>query len=67
MAMLNRIDRFHLAIDALDRVPGLAERCAGLRQRYQDELARARAYTREFGDDPAPIRDWALGGGVAAE
>jgi xylulose-5-phosphate/fructose-6-phosphate phosphoketolase len=67
MAMLNRIDRFHLAIDVLDRVPGLAERCAGLRQRYQDELARARAYTREFGDDPASIRDWALGGGAAAE
>ncbi|MDP9885733.1 xylulose-5-phosphate/fructose-6-phosphate phosphoketolase [Sinomonas atrocyanea] len=63
MAMLNRIDRFHLAIDVLDRVPGLAERCAGLRQRYQDDLAQARAHTREFGEDPAPIRDWALGEG----
>jgi xylulose-5-phosphate/fructose-6-phosphate phosphoketolase len=61
MAMLNRIDRFHLAIDVLDRVPALRSRTAGLRQRYEDELTRARAYTRDFGDDPAEIRDWTLG------
>ncbi|MDQ4491118.1 phosphoketolase family protein [Sinomonas sp. ASV486] len=61
MAMLNRIDRFHLAIDVLDRVPGLALRHAGLRQRYMDELAEARSATREFGEDSAEIRDWTLG------
>ncbi|BCT76918.1 putative phosphoketolase [Sinomonas cyclohexanicum] len=60
MAMLNRIDRFHLAIDVLDRVPGLGLRHAGLRQRYVDELVRVRAHTRDFGEDPAEIRDWKL-------
>ncbi|WP_425564346.1 phosphoketolase family protein [Sinomonas flava] len=60
MAMLNRIDRFHLAIDVIDRVPGLAAKHAALRQRYEDELVRVRAYTREFGEDPEGIRDWVL-------
>nr|WP_255405252.1 phosphoketolase family protein [Sinomonas sp. R1AF57] len=63
MAMLNRIDRFHLAIDVIDRVPGLAAKHAALRQRYEDELVRVRAYTREFGEDPEGIRDWVLGEG----
>jgi xylulose-5-phosphate/fructose-6-phosphate phosphoketolase len=63
MAMLNRIDRFHLAIDVIDRVPGLASRHAGLRQRYVDGLARARAHTREHGEDPEEIRDWMLDAG----
>ncbi|WP_077489970.1 phosphoketolase family protein [Sinomonas mesophila] len=60
MAMLNRIDRFHLAIDVIDRVPGLAVRGASVRQRYEDAVARARAHTREHGEDPADIRDWTL-------
>ena len=33
MVMLNDLDRFHLAIDVIDRVPGLGERAAGLRQK----------------------------------
>ena len=42
MAMLNGIDRFQLAIDAIDRVPGLAERHSLLRQSLQDRRMRAR-------------------------
>ncbi len=59
MAMLNDIDRYHLVMDVVDRVPGLAERSAHLRQHMADARLRARAHTREHGEDPAEIRDWA--------
>jgi len=58
MVMLNDLDRFHLVLDVIDRVPGLGERCAHLRQEMVDERLGHRAYTREFGDDPPDIRDW---------
>jgi xylulose-5-phosphate/fructose-6-phosphate phosphoketolase len=58
MVMLNDLDRFHLVIDVIDRVPGLAPRAAGLRQHMVDERLRHRAYTREHGEDPADVRDW---------
>ncbi|WP_147943978.1 phosphoketolase [Microbispora sp. CSR-4] len=58
MAMLNDIDRFHLVMDVIDRVPGLGSRAAHLRQRMADARLRARAHTRDFGEDPAEIRDW---------
>jgi xylulose-5-phosphate/fructose-6-phosphate phosphoketolase len=59
MVMLNDLDRFHLVIDVLDRVSGLAGRHAGLRQEMVDSRLRARAYTRERGEDPPEIRNWA--------
>jgi len=58
MVMLNDLDRFHLAIDVIDRVPGLAPRAAHLRQELEDTRLQARAYTREQGEDPPEIRDW---------
>ena len=58
MVMLNDLDRFHLVIDVIDRVPGLAQRAASLRQHMVDERLRHRAYTREVGDDPPELRDW---------
>jgi xylulose-5-phosphate/fructose-6-phosphate phosphoketolase len=59
MVMLNDMDRFHLVMDVIDRVPGLGPRAAHLRQRMADERLRHRAYTREHGDDPPEVRDWA--------
>src|SRR5450432_1174689 len=58
MVMLNDLDRFHLVIDVIDRVPGLAERAAHLRQGMADERLRHRAYTRRVGDDMPDVRDW---------
>jgi xylulose-5-phosphate/fructose-6-phosphate phosphoketolase len=58
MVMLNDLDRFHLVMDVIDRVPGLGERAAALRQHFADERLRHRAYTREHGDDPPDVRDW---------
>jgi len=58
MVMLNDLDRFHLVIDVLDRVPGLAERAAHLRQEMVDTRLQMRAWTREYGEDHPSIRDW---------
>jgi xylulose-5-phosphate/fructose-6-phosphate phosphoketolase len=58
MVMLNNLDRFHLVMDVIDRVPGLAQRAAGLRQHMADERLRHRAYTRQVGDDAPDVRDW---------
>jgi xylulose-5-phosphate/fructose-6-phosphate phosphoketolase len=58
MVMLNDLDRFGLVIDVIDRVPGLGERAAELRQEMVDERLRHRAYTREVGDDPPDVREW---------
>ena len=58
MVMLNDLDRFHLVIDVLDRVPGLPERTAHLRQEMVDARLRYRAWTREHGEDHPDIRDW---------
>ncbi|HEY1358955.1 MAG TPA: phosphoketolase family protein [Thermoleophilaceae bacterium] len=58
MVMLNDLDRFHLVTDVIDRVPGLAEREAHLRQHMVDERLRHRDYTREHGDDMEDVRDW---------
>ena len=43
----------------VDRVPGLSERAAHLRQHMVDERLRHRAYTRRTGDDMPDVRDWA--------
>ena len=58
MVMLNDLDRFHLVMDVIDRVPGLSESCGRLRQEMSDRRLRARAYTREHGEDDPEIRDW---------
>jgi len=58
MCMLNDIDRFHLVMDVIDRVSGLATPAAHLRQRMSDQRMKARAYTREHGEDMPEIRDW---------
>ncbi|HEY8030343.1 MAG TPA: phosphoketolase family protein [Gaiellaceae bacterium] len=58
MVMLNDLDRFHLVMDVVDRVPGLGERAAHLRQDMEDARLRARLWTREHGEDHPEIRDW---------
>jgi xylulose-5-phosphate/fructose-6-phosphate phosphoketolase len=58
IVMRNDLDRFHLVIDVIDRVPGLGSRAAALRQQMTDARVEARSYAREHGDDPPAIRDW---------
>jgi xylulose-5-phosphate/fructose-6-phosphate phosphoketolase len=49
--MLNDLDRYHLVMDVIDRIPGLAVRAAPLRQRMVDARLAARSYTRDHGED----------------
>ncbi len=58
MTMLNNLDRFHLVMDTIDRVPGLRSRAAHLRQDMVDARLKARQYTRDVGDDLPEIKDW---------
>jgi len=58
MVMLNDLDRFHLVIDVLERVPGLGPRTAPLRQQMLDARLDARRYGREHGEDPPEIAQW---------
>jgi xylulose-5-phosphate/fructose-6-phosphate phosphoketolase len=58
IVMLNDLDRFHLVMDVIDRVPGLGSKAAHIRQHMADERLRHRQYTREFGEDAPDIRDW---------
>jgi xylulose-5-phosphate/fructose-6-phosphate phosphoketolase len=58
MVMLNDLDRYHLVIDVIDRVPGLGARAAGLRQEMVDARLAARAWTREHGADIPEVANW---------
>ncbi len=59
MVMLNDLDRYHLVIDVIDRVPGLAERAGELRELMVERRLEARAWTRATGEDLPEVRDWA--------
>ena len=62
MVMMNDMDRFHLVIDVIDRVPSLRSSAALLRQEMVDARADARRYTRQYGDDIPSVRDWTWAG-----
>jgi xylulose-5-phosphate/fructose-6-phosphate phosphoketolase len=58
MVMLNDLDRYHLVMDVIDRVPGLAVANAELRQQLADTRLACRAYTREHGEDHPDVVGW---------
>jgi len=58
MTVLNDLDRFHLVIDVIDRVPGLAARYAHVKQDMRDKLVEHRQYVCEHGDDMPEVKDW---------
>jgi xylulose-5-phosphate/fructose-6-phosphate phosphoketolase len=67
MLVLNDLDRYHLVMDVIDRVPGLSRRAASLRQRMVDKRAEHRDYVRATGEDLPEVRDWswpAVSGGA---
>ncbi len=61
MCVLNEIDRFHLVIDVVDRVPAVGPAGANLRELMADQLFRHHSYVREKGEDLPEIRDWRWG------
>jgi len=58
MTVLNDLDRFHLVLDAIDRVPKLATRGAYLKQTLHDKLVEHKQYIRKYGQDMPEIREW---------
>jgi len=58
MAVRNEIDRYHLADDAINRLPKLQDRAAHVQQFIRDKLVEHATYIREFGEDMPEIRDW---------
>lgn len=58
MVVLNELDRFHLAIEAIDRVPGLVTRAAQAKQGFRDRLTAHKLYIREHGEDMPEIQGW---------
>jgi xylulose-5-phosphate/fructose-6-phosphate phosphoketolase len=59
MVVRNDMDRYHLAMDVIDRVPALGAGAAYAKQEFRDALIEHRAYIRRWGEDPPAIRDWA--------
>ena len=58
MVILNDLDRYHLVVDVIDRVPGLGSTAAHVRQEMIDARLSARMYTREHGEDPPDVAGW---------
>ena len=56
--MVTDIDRFHLVMDVIDRVPSLGSRAAELRQQMVDTRRRAKAWTRDHGEDLPEVQQW---------
>ena len=58
MVVLNDLDRFHLVMDVIERVPVLERIGAHAKQEMRDRLIEHTRYIRKYGDDPSEVRDW---------
>jgi len=58
MTVLNDMDRFHLVMDVIDRLPKLGEKCAYLKQEMQDLLIHHREYINKEGLDMPEVLNW---------
>lgn len=58
MVVLNDLDRFHLFVDAVERVPRFAKIKASIKEIAEKKLQEHKRYIEEFGDDLPEIRDW---------
>ena len=61
MTVLNDMDRFHLAMDVIDRLPHAGSKGAYLKQQLQDKLIEHKRYIERFGQDLPEIRNWRWG------
>jgi len=66
MCVLNELDRFHLVLDAIDRVPKLSVRAAYGKQAIRDKLIEHREYITKHDDDTPEIAGWTWGQGTSA-
>jgi xylulose-5-phosphate/fructose-6-phosphate phosphoketolase len=63
MVVLNDLDRFHLAIDVIDRVPGLIDTAAHAKQLFRDRLIAHKRYVCTHGEDMPEVLEWRWSGG----
>jgi xylulose-5-phosphate/fructose-6-phosphate phosphoketolase len=62
MTVMNDLDRFHLAMDAIDRVPSLRNVAAHQKQALRDKLIEHKLYIARCGDDMPEIKEWRWSG-----
>ncbi len=58
MVVLNKLDRFHLAIEMIERVPGLVSRASHARQLFRDKLLEHKRYIDQRDEDMPEIQGW---------
>ena len=58
MVVMNDLDRFHLVMDVIDRVPKLGSQAAYVKQKLRDKLIEHKQYIQKYGEDMPEIRDW---------
>jgi xylulose-5-phosphate/fructose-6-phosphate phosphoketolase len=58
MTVLNDLDRFHLVMDTIDRLPQTGDKGAYLKQQLQEKLLEHKQYICEHGEDLPEIRTW---------
>jgi xylulose-5-phosphate/fructose-6-phosphate phosphoketolase len=58
MVVMNDLDRFHLVMDVIDRVPKLGYSAAYVKQMLRDQLIDHKEYISQYGEDMPEIRDW---------
>jgi xylulose-5-phosphate/fructose-6-phosphate phosphoketolase len=58
MTVLNDIDRFHLVMDVVDRLPQMSAKEADLKQQLKDKRIEHKHYIRKHGEDMPEIRNW---------
>jgi xylulose-5-phosphate/fructose-6-phosphate phosphoketolase len=58
MTVINKLDRYHLALDAIERTPGLKAQAGKVIAILEAKLAEHHDYIREYGEDIPEVRDW---------